>query len=121
MPSTEKNDRDYPPSLLSEPNRLGAATSLGGIAQYGTERTRRIESASDDDERGVSPSGQSAFGVCQTTGQPGIASPSDLRSGVGGDAVEENETPVEGSDGSDHEPWPASAGRLTSDARSSGN
>ena len=29
--------------------RLGAATSLGGIAQYGTERTGRIESAPDGD------------------------------------------------------------------------
>ena len=30
------------------------ATSLGGIAQYGTERTGRVESASDGDERRIS-------------------------------------------------------------------
>jgi uncharacterized protein YdcH (DUF465 family) len=33
-------------------DRLGAATSLGGIA-YGTERTRRIESASDGNQRRI--------------------------------------------------------------------
>ena len=35
-------------------SELGVATSLGGTAQYGTERTGRVESASDGDKRGVS-------------------------------------------------------------------
>src|SRR5437660_5120585 len=95
-------NRDYPPSLPY--NRLGVATSLGGIAPYGTERTGRIESASDGNKRGVSWARQPAHGVCQEAGRPRIAPPSYRRRTVGGDAVEEVEASVEGSDGSDREP-----------------
>ena len=77
MPSSMKTERDYPPSLISEPIRLGVATSLGGIAQYGTERTGRVESASDGDQRGVSAACQPALGIAQQAGRFGIASPSD--------------------------------------------
>src|SRR5208283_4997674 len=97
-------------------DRLGVATSLGGIAYDGTERTRGIEGASDDDKRGVSPARRPALRVCTQTGGFGIASPSDLRRATGGNAVEEAETPFKGSDGSDPEPESVSAGRLTSGA-----
>src|SRR5581483_4409055 len=116
LPSREKRDRDYPPSPISE-SRLGAATSLGGIAQYGTECTGRIESASDGNKCGVSEARQPALGIRPQTGRFGSASPSDSGSGVGGDAFEKTETAFKRSDGSDHEPVPVTAGRLTSGAR----
>src|ERR1017187_7412432 len=102
-------------------SRLGAATSLGGIAHYGTDRTGRVESASDGYQCGVSRLGQPALGVRPQVGRIGSASPPDRPGTVGGSAAEETEAPLERSDGSDREPVEASTGCLTSGARSYGS
>src|ERR1017187_10552135 len=101
-------------------SRLGAATSLGGIAHYGTDRTGRVESASDGHQYGVSGPGQPALGVRPQVGRIGSDSPPDRPGAVGGSAAEEIEAPLERSDGSDREPVQVSAGCLTSGARSNG-
>ena len=102
-------------------HRLGAATSLGGIAQYGTERTGRVESASDGNERGVSSlaSQHSEFAnkLDELEALPHLTEEEQLEE----TSLEEIETPPERSDGSDREPVQVSAGSLNVRCAFNGN